>query len=55
MKKKTLIHTNPHLRDPERRRKLNEKSVISSSGVEGIKVSTKDIRNITYIKKQIKD
>jgi hypothetical protein len=35
---KSLLETNPHLRDPVTRKRLNDRSVISSSGVEGIKV-----------------
>ncbi len=38
MKTKSLIQTNPYLKDPTQRQKLNERSVRSSCGVEGIKV-----------------
>jgi hypothetical protein len=35
---KKLIDTNPYLRDPEQREKLIERSVTSSTGVEGIHI-----------------
>ena len=38
MNKKSLIYTNKHLRDRIKRRKLIERSVITSCGVEGIVV-----------------
>lgn len=38
MKPKTLIQTNPYLQDPVMRKRVNERSVRSSSGVEGIAV-----------------
>jgi len=38
MKRRSLIDTNPHLKDPANRKKLVERSVRSSCGVEGIKV-----------------
>lgn len=37
-RKKPLSETNPYLKDPEMRKKLIRRSVISSCGVEGIKV-----------------
>lgn len=37
MKPKSLIQTNPYLKDPNQRQKLNTISVRSSCGVEGIK------------------
>lgn len=37
MKAKTLIETNPYLKDPVQRRRLNELSARTSCGVEGIK------------------
>lgn len=36
--KKSLIDTNPYLKDPVMRKKLAERSVRTSSGVEGIKL-----------------
>lgn len=37
---KALIETNPYLKDPITREKLIERSVTTSCGVEGIKVTT---------------
>lgn len=37
MKIKSLIHTNPYLKDPAKRKELIERSVRTSCGVEGIK------------------
>jgi len=37
---KSLIDTNPYLKDPAERKKLADRSAISSCGVEGIKVNT---------------
>jgi L-2-hydroxyglutarate oxidase LhgO len=37
MKTKSLIQTNPYLKELEQRQKLNKLSVRSSCGVEGIK------------------
>lgn len=45
MKTKSLIDTNPYLKDEATRRKLVIRSVVSSSGVEGIKV---DPNNLPY-------
>jgi hypothetical protein len=39
MPKKPLIETNPYLRDPELRKFLIERSVASSSAIEGVKVT----------------
>ena len=43
MKTKTLIETNPFLKDPEMREKLISRSVRTSCGVEGIKLSTRRV------------
>jgi len=44
--KKLAIDTNPHLKDPEKRRKDILQSVITSSRIEGIELSKEDIRSI---------
>jgi hypothetical protein len=36
MKKKSLIHTNPYLKDPELRRELTFQAVSSSTALEGV-------------------
>jgi Fic family protein len=41
--KKSLIETNPYLKDPELRKKLLRRSAISSSAIEGIYVSEEDL------------
>jgi hypothetical protein len=38
MKTKSLIETNPYLKDPAMRQELIDRSVRTSGGVEGIKV-----------------
>ena len=38
MKTKSLIETNPYLKDPAKRQELIDRSVRTSGGVEGIKV-----------------
>ena len=38
MSKKPLIETNPFLKDPELRKALIDRSVASSSAIEGIKI-----------------
>lgn len=38
MKTKPLIETNPYLKDPATRERLIRRSVVTSCGVEGIKV-----------------
>jgi len=45
-RKKPLSETNPYLKDPAKRKKLIERSVTSSCGVEGIKV---DLRHTAKI------
>lgn len=39
MKPKALIETNPYFAKPRMREKLTERSVITSAGVEGIKIN----------------
>lgn len=46
MKTKPLIKTNRYLRDPAMRKRLNDRSVISSCGVEGIKLTAKRTNKI---------
>lgn len=43
--KSKLSATNPYLRDPVKRERAVLKSVASSSAVEGIRVTLKDLRN----------
>jgi hypothetical protein len=45
MKKKTLIETNPYLKDPVKRRAAFIKTVISSSAIEGIHVAAADLES----------
>ncbi len=42
--KNKLSDVNPYLRDPVKRRRAMLRSVISSSAVEGIRVTLKDLR-----------
>lgn len=46
MKEKSLLETNPYLKDPQMREKLIMQSVISSCGVEGVKV---DLTKVAHI------
>ncbi|MEK6901340.1 MAG: hypothetical protein AABX37_03295 [Nanoarchaeota archaeon] len=46
MKKKSLIETNPYLKDPLLREELILRSVISSSAVEGIRPSKEDLARL---------
>jgi hypothetical protein len=46
MKKKSLKETNPYLKDPLLREELILRSVISSSAVEGIRPSKKDMARL---------
>ena len=41
--KKSLLETNPYLKDPEMRKKLIRRSVISSSAIEGIHITEEDL------------
>jgi len=36
--KKSLLETNPYLKDPEQRKRLLRRSLVSSFAVEGIKI-----------------
>lgn len=47
MKKKTLIETNPYLKDPVKRRAAFIKTVISSSAIEGIHVTAADLESVS--------
>ena len=40
--KKSLLETNPYLKDPERRRLLLRRSMISSFAIEGIVIEESD-------------
>jgi hypothetical protein len=44
MKKKSLAETNPYLQDPTQRRKLIARSVRTSCGVEGIKLTSSSFK-----------
>lgn len=46
MKTKPLTETNPYLKDISTREKLVERSVVTSSGVEGVKV---DLQKVAHI------
>lgn len=46
MKTKSLIETNPYLKDPATREKLVMRSVVTSCGVEGVKVDFQKIAHI---------
>jgi len=50
MKTLPLTKTNPYLQDAALRQQLNERSVRSSCGVEGIKVTTK--RVVTVVERR---
>ena len=51
MKPKSLLETNPYLKDPVMREKLIARSVVSSCGVEGVKVDLKKAREIQISRK----
>jgi len=42
--KKSLLETNPYLKDPVLRRKLLDRSIISSSAIEEIHVTEEDLQ-----------
>lgn len=42
--KKSLIETNPFLKDPAKRREMLERSVLSSSAIEGIRITGEELR-----------
>lgn len=46
MKSKSLLEANPYLKDPIMRDKLVTESIITSFGVEGIKVDLKKAREV---------
>lgn len=41
--KKSLLETNPYLKDPEMRKKMMRRSIISSSAIEGIFITEEDL------------
>lgn len=41
--KKSLLETNPYLKDPEIRKKMMRRSIISSSAIEGIYITEEDL------------
>lgn len=51
MKTKSLLETNPYLKDPEIREKLITRSVITSCGVEGVIVDFRKAANIDIPKR----
>ncbi|MBK5273938.1 MAG: hypothetical protein JJE30_02650 [Desulfuromonadales bacterium] len=42
--KKSLLETNPYLKDPVLRRKMLDRSIISSSAIEGIHITEEDLQ-----------
>lgn len=51
MPRKTLLETNPFLKDPEMRMKIIETVTVSSSAVEGVHAAAKQaIKNVTKTK-----
>ncbi len=42
--KKSLLETNPYLKDPEMRKKLIRRFIISSSAIEGIHINEEDLQ-----------
>jgi len=54
MKKKSLIETNPYLKDPDMRRKYIERSVRTSCAVEGINAKPEEINSIKITKRRKK-
>jgi hypothetical protein len=55
MKTKSLLKTNPYLKDPAVREKLITRSVVTSCGVEGVKVDFKKAANIDILRKSKKN
>ena len=52
MHKKSLLETNPYLKDPATRMKIIETVTVSSSSIEGVHVAAKQaVKNITRGKK----
>jgi len=48
MKPQSLSHTNEYLRDPEKRRQALLRSVLSSSAVEGIKLTVEELTQLQH-------
>ena len=44
--KKSLIETNPYLKDPELRKIMLRRSIISSSAIEGIVIEESDLPSV---------
>jgi hypothetical protein len=51
--KKTLIHTNPYLKDRKKRDALFRRSVISSTAIEGVQVFLDKEQELTSRKSRI--
>ena len=47
MKYPSLLATNPYLADPAKRRRMFEDSVITSSAVEGVRLTRRELRQQT--------
>lgn len=43
MKDKSLLNTNPHLKDPKKRQQIIETVVVSSSSIEGIHIADEKV------------
>jgi Fic family protein len=41
--KKSLLETNPYLKDPEQRKRLMRRSLVSSFAIEGIYITEEDL------------
>jgi len=41
--KKSLLETNPYLKDPEQRKRLMRRSLVSSFAIEGIYITDEDL------------
>lgn len=54
MKTKSLIETNPYLKDAATRKKLIARSVRTSCGVEGIRISSKATVSINIPRRRAK-
>ena len=55
MNKKSLLETNPYLKDPAMRMKIVETVTISSSSIEGVHVAAKKaIKNVTGARKAVR-
>lgn len=44
MSKKPLIKTNPYLKDPKRRQAMLRLAVLSSTAIEGVRLTADDLR-----------